>query len=390
MARELVQGDMPPATSRRRMALMQKGSEAAERLTARDVVALKNDPSAANRAIIARKFGGQFEEMAEQAPRDLVQALLHLLVGDVETQVRRSLAVAVAASDRLPATVASRLARDRIEVARPILEESPLLDDAELIEIVRTNAMQYALAVAGRERVSETLSEALVDSGHQKVVARLVGNVGAQLSKATLNRVMEDWHEDKEVQDRLVRRPALPFELIEHMVGAIGDRIEWELVQTRRMDPHEARALMQAVRERTSVGLTAKEHGDRKLEVHLRELLHAGELDHDAIVNYLREGDIAAFELSLGLHAKLDPKTVRRFAYNADRRYLAALCLKAGLTAPHYLTIRMALELAGRSVDPAQAKDDTFSSEAMQYLHEQYEKLRRDPDKLDHLLAVFD
>lgn len=372
------------------MALMQRGAEAAERLTAKDVVTLESDPSAANRALVARKFGAQYNEMAEQAPRDLVQALLHLLVGDVETQVRRSLAAAVASSDKLPAAVASRLARDRIEVARPVLEQSPLLDDAELIEIVRTNAMQYALAVAGRERVSETLSDALVESGHQPVVARLVGNVGAQLSKATLNRVMEDWRGDREVQDRLVRRPALPFEMIEHMVGAIGDRIEWELVQTRRMDPREARALMQAVRERTAVGLTAKEHGDRKLEVHLREQLHAGELDHDAIVAYLREGDIAAFELALGLHAKLDPKTVRRFAYNSDRRYLAALCLKAGLPAPHYLTIRMALELAGRSVDPAQAKDDTFSSEAMQFLHEQYEKLRADPEKLEHLLKVFD
>ncbi|MEZ5858993.1 MAG: hypothetical protein R3D28_08360 [Geminicoccaceae bacterium] len=39
------------------------------------------------------------------------------------------------------------------------------------------------------------------------------------------------------------------------------------------MPPEQARALMQAVRERTSIGLTAKEHGDRKLERHLRERL---------------------------------------------------------------------------------------------------------------------
>jgi uncharacterized protein (DUF2336 family) len=388
MAQELVQGGEQPM-SRRRMALLQRGAEAAERLSARDVATLASDPSASNRAIIARKFGAQYDEMVESGPRDLVKALLHLLVGDVETQVRRSLAVAVASSDRLPATIASRLGRDRIEVARPILEESPLLEDDELIEIVRTNAMQYALAVAGRERVSEQLADALVDTGEQQVVAKLVGNVGASLSTKTLTRVMEDWRGDKEVQDRMVRRPALPFELIEHMVGAIGDRIEWELVQTRRMDPQEARALMQAVRDRTAVGLTAKEHGDRKLEVHLREQLHAGNLDADALVQYLREGDIAAFEQSLALLADLDPKTVRRFAYNSDRRYLAALCLKANLPAPHYLTIRMALELAGRSIGPKAPGDDTFSSEAMAYLHEQYEGLRGDPAKLATLLGAF-
>ena len=389
MGHEMVESGAPPAMSRRRAALLQRGAEAAERLAAKDVAALQKDPSPANRALVAKKFGAHYDELAETGPPDLVKALLHLLVGDVETQVRRSLSLAVASSDKLPAKIAGRLARDRIEVAHPVLQQSPLLDDAELIEIVRTNAMQYALAVAGRERVSEQLADALVDTGQQPVVARLVGNAGAELSTKTLERVLEDWREDKQVQDRLVRRPALPFELIEHMVGAIGDRIEWELVQTRKMDPHEARALMQAVRDRTAVGLTAKEHGDRKLEVHLRERYSAGDLTHDDLVQFLREGDIAAFEQTLGLMAGLDPKTVRRFAYNDDRRYLAALCLKAGLPAPHYLTIRMALELASRSVGVTD-KDDTFSSEAMQFVHRQYEQLRRDPAKLQTLFNAMD
>ena len=390
MAQQLASAEAPATMSRRRMALMQRGVEAAEQLSARDVASLKDDASGANRAAVAAKFGANYDNLTTSAPQDLVTALLHLLVGDVEAQVRRSLAAAAAGSEKLPVQVVSRLARDRIEVARPILEQSPLIEDAELIEIVRTNAMQYALAVAGRERVSEALADVLVDSGHQPVVARLAGNAGAELSVKTLNRVVEDWREDREVQDRLVRRPALPFELVEQMVGAIGDRIEWELVQTRRMEPADARALMQAVTDRTAVGLTAKEHGDRKLELHLRERLNGGDLDHDDLLQFLREGDIAAFEMTLGLMAELDPKTIRRFAYNSDRRYLAALCLKAALPTPHYLTVRMALELAGRSVAPTSADSDTFSSETMRFLHQQYEALRHDPEKLETLYAAFE
>ena len=388
MAQEMVQGEAPLATGRRRMALLQRGAEAAERLTAGDVAVLRKDPSPANRALIARKFGAQYEAMTGSAPRDLMGALLDLLVNDVETEVRRSLAVAVAASDRLPRSIADRLARDKIEIATPVLQASPLLNDEQLIEIVRTNAMQYALAVAGRERVSEHLAEVLVDTGEQPVVARLVGNFGAALSTKALTQVMADWQADQEVQDRLVRRPALPFELIEQMVGAIGDRIEWELVQTRRLDPLEARSLMQAVRDRTAVGLTAREHGERDLEVHLRERLHAGSLGHDDVLQALREGDIAAFEQMLALLAKLDRKTVRRLAYASDRRYLAALCLEAGLPAPHYLTIRMALELAGRTVAPQAQGDDVFSSATMRFVHQQYEDLRQDPAKLQSLMAA--
>lgn len=386
MTQETAAAALGGGASRRRMAMIQQGAAAKERLTGQDVMALQADPSAANRALIARKFGDSYDELVESSPRDLVAALLGLMVGDVEAQVRRALAAAVAASDRLPARIVSQLARDRIEVARPILEQSPLLRDEELVEIVRTNAMQYALAVAGRERISEKLADALVDSGHQPVVARLVGNAGAQLSAKALGRVMADWREDAEVQDRLVRRPALPFELVEQLVGAIGDRIEWELVQTRRMAPEEARALMQAVRERTAIGLTAKEHGDRKLERHLRERLEAGTLDHDAILGLLREGDVAAFELALGMHAKLEPARVRRLAYHDDRRHLAALCIQAGVPTPHYVTIRMALELANRSVQPNVPKDDSYSSDAMQYLQHQYERLRLDKAAVEALI----
>lgn len=388
MARVLGESEILPTTSRRRAALLRRDAPPPERLTAQDVASLKADPSTANRARIARKFGAQFDAMRGGGSGELVMALLQLLASDVETEVRRALAQAVASSDQLPAGLLGHLARDRIEVAAPLLEYSPLLKDEELIEIIRTNVMQYALAVAGRKQLSEFLSDALTETGQRPVVNRLAGNLGAKLSRQTLERIMADWRADGEIQTRLVRRPALPFEVVESMAAVIGQRIEWELVHQRRMDPLEARRLMQAVRERTAMGITAREHGDRKLERHLRERFQAGGLDHDAILRHLREGDIASFELALALHAGLDARAVRRLAYHADRRHLAALCLKADLPAPHYLTIRMALELANRSIEPTGGEDDSFSGETLRYLHGQYEELRQDSARLESLLAA--
>ena len=80
--------------------------------------------------------------------------------------------------------MARQLAGDAIEVAGPILQRSPVLTDEDLVRVVRTNAMQYALAVAGRERLSEPVSDALVDTGDAEVVARLVDNAGRSISQA--------------------------------------------------------------------------------------------------------------------------------------------------------------------------------------------------------------
>lgn len=351
-----------------------------------DVEELRRSRSPQARANIAAKFGAQYGELATTDNADLAKAVLLLLVKDVEKEVRRTLAEAVADCEELPPDVASRLARDDIEVARPVLERSPVLSDEELIEIVRTNSIQYALAVAGRERISEAVSEALVDSGDEQVVVRLTGNVGAELSRRTLQRIAEEFRESRPVQDRLVKRPALPYELVEQLVGVIGDRLQWELLRDRRISPEKARQLMEAIRDRVSIALVAREHGDHGLERHLRERWVAGELDGEDVLRFLRDGDIAAFETAFTVMTRLGLRTVRRLLYNSDRRCLAALCIKAGIATPHYVGIRMALELAEQCLETA-GEQKAYSSETLMYVQAQYERMRLQPEKVEQLIA---
>lgn len=383
-------GAAPPASGggRRREALLRSQADhaKAQRLTAADVQVLQTDRSPEARALVATKFGRQFDELAASPQRDLALAVLQLLVRDVAKEVRLTLAEAVAASPGLPPSTALRLAGDDLDIARPVLERSPVLTDEDLVRIVRTNAMQYALAVAGRERLSEAVSEALVDTGHQQVVVRLLDNAGAALSKRTMERVLEDHASDQEVESRLIRRPELPHELVEQLVGVIGDRLEWQLTRDRRMPEEQARALMNAVRERAAIGLTAREHGDRKLADHLRERMAAGELSHDELLRRLKEGDVAALEIGLSLHARLDTAKTRKLLYHPDRRHMVALCAAAGFSTPHYVTLRMALDLAEAAMGSS-AKPPTYNAETIRYLQLQYERLARDEVKLHELLG---
>lgn len=373
---------------RRRAALLQAGEAAAEegRLGLADVRRLARDRSPAARAEVARKFGAQFDELAVGATSELAKGVLLLLVRDVAREVRKALAESVAHSHQLPAEVASRLARDEIEIARPILEHSPVLSDQELIDIVRTNSMQYALAVAGRERLGEALCEALVDTGHEPVIARLVENQRAELSKRTMQRILEEFRDSRDVTERLVRRPELPHELVDELVSIIGDRLSWELVRSRRMTQEEAHRIVQAIRDRVGIATVAHEHGERSLERHLRERLAAGELGPDDLLVFLREGDISSLETALAVMARLDVRRVRRLLYSVDRRRLAALCIAADLPTPHYVALRMALELAEACHDERGGK--SYDSATLGYVCSLYEKLKLDADKVRELLDV--
>jgi uncharacterized protein (DUF2336 family) len=380
-ASQELSGAYPPSprAGRRRAQLIENGARAAsvQALTLADVRALEGDPSPASRAALAAKFGRQYDHLVEGDTRSLAEAVLELLVRDLEKSVRQALAEAVAASANLPHSAAARLARDDFEVARPILQSSPVLSDDDLSEIVRTHAMQYALAVAGREHLSEWLSDVLADTNEPEVVATLTGNPGAQLSAATLRRIAEDYRDDRAIQDRLIRRPALPYELVDQLVNAIGERVEWELIQQRRISKAEARQLVAAARDRATLSIVAREHGEKSIERELRHQFTTGELTPESIVMFLRDGAVAKVEAGLALLADVDVPRVRQLLYGMDKRGLAALCARAGFGAPHYIVVRMALDLAEQGVEGADP-ETTYSAETIIFVQQQYDQIRND------------
>ena len=378
----------PSSGSRRRQALMKQG-EASEQqsLSQADVVALASDRSIDGRVNLARKFGSQFDSLATNGgTKDLGAAVLELLVKDVETEVRKSLSEAISTSHQLPQAIASHMARDSIEVAAPILENSPVISDEELVEIVRTNAMQYALAVAARHGLSESVSDALVDTGDKSVVLTLVSNDRANISNSALSRINEDYEGDNQIRSRLVQRPALPYELVDEMVSIIGERLQWQLVHTKRIDPAEVQALMDGVRQRASIGLTAREHGRRDLRAHMSERFRSGELTQEEILSYLKDGDVASFEAAMAALAEVEESLVRKLAYNPDRRYLAALCIRAGIHTPNYIVIRIALDLADEAVSGSNSRR-SYSEQSMRFVQDQYERFRKDLSTVNGLLG---
>ena len=68
-----------------------------------------------------------------------------------------------------------------------------------------------------------------------------------------------------------------------------------------------------------------------------------------------------------------------------DKRGTAALCLRAGFGAGHYLAVRMALDLAQSGVAPT-TRQSAYTTEALEFLRNQYERLRARPDVVEKLL----
>ncbi len=360
-------------------------SNAGDKLTQADVVCLRSDPSARARALVAQKLCEQADSLIEEGHNNLVAAILGLLVKDVETEVRRSLAQAMQSSPNLPVQFARKLARDRVEIATPILQSSPVLSDQDLIEIVRTSAMQYSLAIAARDKVGENLSQALVDTGHGSVVACLLENKKAHIAESTYEQVLEDFGSDGDIQERLVRRIELPKRIIDRLTRVIGDRIENKLVQESGIDAETAHQLIETATQNAAITRTARDCNEETLRKHLRMRFKAGELDHDEVVRLLQSGDVAAFEMAMSIIAAVDFKRSRQMLYHKNRRHLMAICAAAEFAPMQYVGLHMAIEVAEESLSE-QGAVKAYSSEFLNELFRQYERLSRDPESVADII----
>ncbi len=356
------------------------------KITAEDVRELQANPSAETRAGFAGKFGQQYDDFIASGSKKFADAILQFLAKDVEATVKQALTESIAESPNLPGDLAADLASDTIAIARPILERSPVLEDTQLTEIIRSHAMQYALSVAGRETISEDLADVLIESGEPDVIIRLINNDGAEISDDALCLLAKDYQDDTDIQDRLAKRPDLPPELVDHLLGAIGDKLEWDLVKDRSIDPSEARRLVAATKERTAKKLAKQDKIEKLTLRSMHERMASGELNAIDILGFLRDGDVRQFEVSLSTMAKLDTIKARRLLYNMDKRCLAVLCLRAGLGTPQYMAVRMALDLAEKGVSETNAERVKYPTKTVRFVQEQYDRIRKDKKLMRQML----
>src|SRR5690606_40556074 len=96
------------------------------------------------------------------------------MVRDAAVKVRQALSQSLKDSTDVARDVALALAHDVAEVAIPMIEFSEVLTEGDLIDLIESQGTDHRQAVARRERVSDKVAAALVDSGDAAAVATLV------------------------------------------------------------------------------------------------------------------------------------------------------------------------------------------------------------------------
>lgn len=188
---------------------------------------LAHEPSSEKRRELLREITDIFLTRSENhssAENEHFGHLLENLSSAADLDDRVELADRVADVANAPIGLVKQLAQDEIAVAAPVLEQSPVLADSDLIEIVRSKGDAHHISVARRTEVAEGVSSALVEVGHTEAVQTLLENAGARIDRPTMEQVVIRSESEVALQAPLVDRRDMPVDLLQDMFWfAAGD-----------------------------------------------------------------------------------------------------------------------------------------------------------------------
>src|SRR5690348_8552928 len=176
-------------------------------LTQEDIRRLVRGDTPEQRADAAQKICRRIDrfELTEEE-KESAQQILEMLAVDAAVLVRKALAVTLRNSPKLPRDIALKLAKDVDVIAVPVLKNSPVLTEEDLVELVLAGSSEKQVAIAERPRLSEGLTEVITLYGSKPAVQAATLNEGAAFSDDAYAGVLKRFGNDDDIKGALVSR----------------------------------------------------------------------------------------------------------------------------------------------------------------------------------------
>jgi uncharacterized protein (DUF2336 family) len=275
--------------------------------------------------------------------RAAAEGALLMLLDDPSPRVRAALAEALAASDKAPPTVILGLAADQPEIAAVVLQRSPLLVDADLVDAVASGRPEAQIAIANRTPLPPAVAAAIAEVGSAEACLVLIENQAAEIPQFSLDRIVARCGHLAAIREAMLARDDLPTPTRQALVTKLSEILAGFVVGRAWLDEDHAQRIAKEACEKATVTLAAVSPGDEILPL-IRHLCRSGQLTAGLILRALLSGNVEMFEQALAELSGLSVAHVSGLVHDGGRAGFRALFDKAGLPASTYPAFREAVE----------------------------------------------
>lgn len=296
------------------------------------LITLAREKSTESRRQLAETISDLFDAESRSISdreRVLMFEILHQIILDTEMTVRQIVGAHVATLADAPEGLVNLLANDDVEVAFPVLTESSVLRDKELIEIIRHRALEHQLAISIRHTVSEDVSEALVREGDENVILNLLRNSGAKISSTTMEYLVDESQRVNSFQEPILRREDLAPHLAKRMYMWVSAALRTHIVENFNFDKAELDDLLEkAALEASGTEVPGQEAS--KADVLAEELDERDSVKPILLIEALRDSQVHLFVSLFRRLTGLRQTLITRFILEPTGEGLAIACKATG------------------------------------------------------------
>jgi uncharacterized protein (DUF2336 family) len=275
--------------------------------------------------------------------RAAAEGALLMLLDDRSPLVRQAMAEVFARSAKAPAAIVQALSLDQASVALPVLEHSPLLIDADLVDIIATGDSDMQCAIARRVNLPASVCAAIAEVGTAAAALELIENACAELAPFSRDRIVERHGHLAAIRDAILMLGDLPAATQVALVAKLSDTLARFVVARNWLSADRAGRIADDARDRSTINIAARSRGDdmRGLVRHLRA---TGQLTAGLILRALLSGNLELFDSALAEVSGLSRARVSALLHDEGGASLQALLQRAGLPASTFAAFRVALE----------------------------------------------
>lgn len=261
---------------------------------------------------------------------------LEKLAEDQVPRVRQIIAEEIKEAMTIPHEIVRKLANDlEISVAGPILEFSPLLSDADLLEVIACGQVKGAMDfIASRRDVSEDVSDAVVATLDVSAVSNLLNNENAQIREDTLDYIIDNAKDVEAWHEPVAMRSELSLRALRRIAGFVAFSILADLSIRSDLDVETQAFLKKKVRARIEEEDTLEADLSQDADKTVAEVERAfreGRLDVAYVTDAIERGQRDTIVQSIAVLGKVPAETVEKILRSKDGKPITAIVWKAEL-----------------------------------------------------------
>jgi uncharacterized protein (DUF2336 family) len=265
-----------------------------------------------------------------------------MLLDDPSPLVRRALADVFATSQKAPLVVVHALANDQPEIAMSILALSPLLEEADLVDLVAMAQPAAQVAIASRAMLPRSVAAAIAEVGSAQACLALLENRDAEIASFSIDRIVDRFGHLAAIREPVMARADLPMAIRQALLSKLSQTLAGFVAGRQWLSSEHAEYAAREACEKATVALAADTPYEEigQLVQHLRQ---SGQLTAGMLLRGLLAGNVVLFEEALAELSDVPIDRVTSYIHDRNISGLSALYRKAGLPDQAYPAFREAI-----------------------------------------------